>query len=69
MKDNYRKTFKRTVKDGKIIYAGFEYTSEELKKMEGKKVNVTKWGEEKGCFDISKLQITTIPFNLIFWVK
>lgn len=71
MKDSYRKVFKRTVKNGKIIYAGMEYTSEELLELEGQKVEVTKFGTEPGSFDISKLLVNPIPFDRdkLFWVR
>lgn len=71
MKDRYRKTFKRTVKNGVIIYAGMTYTSSELQKLEGEKVEVTKFGTEPGSFDISKLLINPIPYKegSLFWVQ
>lgn len=71
MKDSYRKTFKRTVKNGVIIYAGMTYTSDELKKLNGQKVEVTKFGTEPGSFDVSKLLVNPIPYksDSLFWVK
>lgn len=71
MKHTYRKTFKRTVKNGTIIYAGMTYTAPELKNLEGKKVEVTKFGSEPGCFDIAKLLVNPTPYKegSLFWVE
>jgi len=71
MKNIYYKTFKRTVKNGVIVYAGMTYTSSELQKLEGEKVEVTKFGTEVRSFDISKLLINSIPYKeeSLFWVK
>lgn len=69
----YRRTFKRVVKSGFIVYAGFKYTSDVLKKVpDGEVVLVTKFGEEKGTFDISKLLIDPLPhccIKQVFWVS
>ena len=69
MKYLYRRTFRRTVNDGNIIYAGFKYTSDELKKIKnGTSVFVTKFGNETGTFDISKLVVDTND-KKAFWVS
>lgn len=72
MEKSYRKTFRRTVKNGEIIYAGMAYKSDYLKKLEGQKVDVTKFGTEPGSFDISKLLVNPIPYKgpeSLFWAE
>lgn len=67
MKKLYKRHFKRIVKNGNIKYAGMLYTSEALKELENKKVEVIKFGDEFGCFDISKLMVRFEGFS--FWVR
>ena len=66
----YRRTFKRTVQNGCIIYAGMTYTSVELFKLNGQVVQITKFGSEPNTFDISRLLVNTIPYkkDSLFWV-
>lgn len=48
------------------------YKSDYLKKLEGQKVDVTKFGTEPGSFDISKLLVNPIPYKgpeSLFWAE
>jgi hypothetical protein len=73
MKLYYRRTFKRTVKNGAICYAGMQYTSDELKTVpDGYVITVTKFSDEPGCFDISQLLVDAIHEHHIttnFWIR
>lgn len=64
MNRHYYRSFYRVVTKGSITYAGFKYSSKELRMIkDGISVHVTKFGDEKGVFDISKLLI-----DKCFWV-
>lgn len=67
----YQRTFKRTVKNGNIRYAGQLYTADELASLNNQVVKVTKFSNEVGCFDISKLLVNPInsKANQLFWVS
>ena len=68
---HYSRTVKRTVIHGRITYCGRVYTSHELSDLaDHTRINVTKFAEHPGEFDIGKLLVDPVGERKEhFWIN